>query len=158
MGRVLGRGDDASLEHHQQRNKPVECASLEHHVRMAESGSLTEDFLLEKLERTRDLSLLNVGAADGQADDPLSALSHRAGSNVIAVERNPELCEQYRRNFPRAVLICDALTPENSREKIFAAAAGWEQGGGRRRLPLSVLKIDIDSFDCSLAEMLIDML
>eukprot|EP00392_Amoebophrya_sp_AT5.2_P002637 g2642.t1 len=110
-------------------------------------------------------SIVNIGTADGVVDDPLTTLSDRA-SVLVGAERDHEMCRAYSQRFPHAKLLCGAVsldTVEEELVKVVKDAVRAQQGPGNGRSSgslltnISVLKIDIDSFDCALAEKILQL-
>ncbi|CAD7927463.1 unnamed protein product [Amoebophrya sp. A25] len=114
-------------------------------------------------------SIVNIGTADGVSHDPLEKLSDRAHV-VIGAERNKDLCVEYEKRFPNARLLCGAVHPSTIEHTVAQALreemnkAGLLASSTRDQEPnkekqssedlidVTILKIDIDSFDCVLAE------
>lgn len=94
---------------------------------------------------------VNVGAADGQADDPLFEYASRSNATGVAVERDPLRCERHQAAFPLVQVMCSAVTPQN----ILALVAEMVT---QPPTWLDVLKVDIDSYDCPVLEVLLGAL
>lgn len=107
------------------------------------------------VERLRDAGFpvlgryINVGASDGQVDDPLFEYAGRANATGVAVERDPARCERHRQALPQVDVACSAVTPQNVLGlvgKLITTPPTW----------LDVLKVDIDSYDCPVLEVLLE--
>eukprot|EP00927_Polykrikos_kofoidii_P073632 TRINITY_DN69654_c0_g1_i1.p1 TRINITY_DN69654_c0_g1~~TRINITY_DN69654_c0_g1_i1.p1 ORF type:complete len:371 (+),score=46.94 TRINITY_DN69654_c0_g1_i1:68-1114(+) len=86
---------------------------------------------------------VNIGANDGKVDDPLFEYAWRTNASGIAVERDEANCERHRSNLPNVDVVCSEVTPQNAVDLI----AGFSD--------LDILKVDIDSYDCPVLEMLL---
>jgi len=90
---------------------------------------------------------INVGAHDGHSDDPLYKYASLSKASGIAVERDPERCSRHREALPLVDVVCSEVTPQNV---ISLVKPVLSEG-----LELDVLKVDIDSYDCPVLEMLL---
>mmetsp|Transcript_13125 Transcript_13125/g.35941 ORF Transcript_13125/g.35941 Transcript_13125/m.35941 type:complete len:352 (+) Transcript_13125:84-1139(+) len=91
---------------------------------------------------------INIGAHDGQNDDPLFEYATQAGAIGVAVERDPERCERHRQALPNVRVACEAVTPQNVLAlmgELVTEPPTW----------VDVLKVDIDSYDCPVLEVLL---
>jgi len=91
---------------------------------------------------------VNVGAGDGMADDPLYEYAHRTNASGVAVERDAANCDRHLENLPNVRVACTEVTPANVLELILD---GWAPPRSA-----DILKVDIDSFDCPVAEVLVE--
>lgn len=89
----------------------------------------------------------NVGSSDGQADDPLFEYVRTTKATGIAVERDPARCARHREGLPQVEVACSAVTPQNVLELVSRGVSPGEE--------LDILKVDIDSYDCPVLEMLL---
>eukprot|EP00438_Fugacium_kawagutii_P009354 Skav212072 [mRNA] locus=scaffold867:54998:63119:+ [translate_table: standard] len=101
---------------------------------------------------------INVGAHDGHSDDPLYEYARLSNATGIAVERDPERCKRHEAALPKVPVACseashEAMTSRHSAGlmAILAAKAGPLESGKE----LDVLKVDIDSYDCPVLEMIL---
>eukprot|EP00747_Dinoflagellata_sp_TGD_P191886 gnl/TRDRNA2_/TRDRNA2_55898_c0_seq1.p1 gnl/TRDRNA2_/TRDRNA2_55898_c0~~gnl/TRDRNA2_/TRDRNA2_55898_c0_seq1.p1 ORF type:complete len:349 (+),score=48.57 gnl/TRDRNA2_/TRDRNA2_55898_c0_seq1:57-1103(+) len=92
---------------------------------------------------------VNIGANDGVIDDPLSEYVRNLNATGVAVERDPALCARHQGNFPQVRVACSAVTPQNV---VALVSEGWAPP-----MRADILKIDIDSYDCSVAEALLEV-
>lgn len=90
---------------------------------------------------------VNVGAADGRKDDPVYEYAIRTNATGIAVERDPDRCELHRQALPSVHVECSEVTPQNVQNLV----AGATEPGD----VLDILKVDIDSYDCPVLEVLL---
>mmetsp|Transcript_17444 Transcript_17444/g.52703 ORF Transcript_17444/g.52703 Transcript_17444/m.52703 type:complete len:358 (-) Transcript_17444:75-1148(-) len=90
---------------------------------------------------------VNVGAADGQKDDPVYEYAIRTNATGIAVDRDPARCELHRRALPLVRVECSEVTPQN--------VEGLVAGAMAPPAVLDILKVDIDSYDCPVLEVLL---
>jgi len=104
---------------------------------------------------------INIGAYDGLVEDPLAdSLRKRPKAAALAAEMNPKLCRKHRKNLPHVTLWCDMVKPDTVWTMIESwippTSPAWEEtnNGGLdvKELPVDVVKIDIDSYDCALLE------
>ncbi|CAE8633031.1 unnamed protein product [Polarella glacialis] len=93
---------------------------------------------------------VNVGASDGENDDPLFEYVQRMNATGIAVERDPERCERHHRALPQVEVACSAVTPQNVLSLVAPVLLD--------KTELDVLKVDIDSYDCPVIEMLLPVI
>ncbi|CAD7963742.1 unnamed protein product, partial [Amoebophrya sp. A120] len=179
-------------------------ASQQQHAQFAEKGETVDEFLKKQFANVWNVSIVNIGTADGVSDDPLTELSDRAEA-LVGAERDPKQCALYRQRFPRAKLLCEGVDPEKVESTIVASlreemrksvssssrtsartttsgtaapnesdSESMKLSGGststasaslnsstqhqtQTRTRFSILKIDIDSFDCVLAEKLLQL-
>ncbi|CAJ1353666.1 unnamed protein product [Effrenium voratum] len=89
---------------------------------------------------------VNVGAHDGHSDDPLYDYARFSNATGVAVERDAERCARHREVLPNVGVACSEVTPQNILELIHPALDGSD---------LDVLKVDIDSYDCPVLEMIL---
>eukprot|EP00927_Polykrikos_kofoidii_P038697 TRINITY_DN33108_c0_g1_i1.p1 TRINITY_DN33108_c0_g1~~TRINITY_DN33108_c0_g1_i1.p1 ORF type:complete len:622 (-),score=119.05 TRINITY_DN33108_c0_g1_i1:8-1873(-) len=96
--------------------------------------------------------VLNVGAGDGVTDDLVHNLvaDLEVGGASLAVERDERRCVEHSANLPHVALACMEVTP---RLLVRLARDHWRRLGGT--VHVDVVKIDVDSFDCDLAEALL---
>lgn len=80
-------------------------------------------------------------------DDPLYEYALSTNATGVAVERDPDFCAKHREALPLVEMVCREVTPQN----IVSLAQPVLQEG----LELDVLKLDIDSYDCPVLEMLL---
>ncbi len=81
-------------------------------------------------------------------DDPIYPIASQA-QRAIGIEMNPVECEHHRKNLPNAVTICDMITPDNAFDLLYPNLESSD---------VDILKIDIDSYDCHLAQQLLSMI
>lgn len=90
---------------------------------------------------------VNVGAHDGHSDDPLYDYARMSNATGVAVERDPHRCERHRAALPNVHVACSEVTPQNIVSLIRPVLDTGEE--------LDVLKVDIDSYDCPVLEMIL---
>eukprot|EP00927_Polykrikos_kofoidii_P060880 TRINITY_DN55785_c0_g1_i1.p1 TRINITY_DN55785_c0_g1~~TRINITY_DN55785_c0_g1_i1.p1 ORF type:complete len:561 (-),score=81.68 TRINITY_DN55785_c0_g1_i1:62-1744(-) len=148
------------------RKQPSPCRSKIH-------ASLAPE-LRQLLQRPTDL-IVNVGAGNGLGEDPLRDLLFGNSSSTgytsriggVAIEENTQLHAQLLENLraaPRVAAVRAKVTPANAwqlvREGLETPVAQplllHAVGNGHRRLSVDFLKVDIDSYDCVVAEALLD--
>lgn len=93
---------------------------------------------------------VNIGAGDGQRDDPLFQYVQELKATGVAVEQNASCCESHRKVFPQVKVECSEVTPQNILYLLGDAVESEDM--------LDILKIDIDSFDCPVLEVVLDKL
>lgn len=93
---------------------------------------------------------VNVGASDGQADDPLYEYVRSTNATGVAVERNPERCDRHRQALPQVHVACSEVTPQNVLFLVDEVLSPPEM--------LDIIKVDIDSYDCPVLEVLLGAL
>lgn len=94
---------------------------------------------------------INIGAHDGQTDDPLFEYARQINATGIAVERDPDRCERHQQALPAVKMVCSEVTPQNVLglvSDLVETPPVW----------LDVLKVDIDSYDCPVLEALLGRL
>ena len=90
---------------------------------------------------------INLGARDGKVDDPLYPLSRSRGMRVIAFEYQARFCPSLRKHLPNGTISCPTrLLPDRIVEQLRATGAPADA---------DVLKIDIDSCDAQLLDLLL---
>eukprot|EP00928_Gymnodinium_smaydae_P072546 TRINITY_DN55894_c0_g1_i1.p1 TRINITY_DN55894_c0_g1~~TRINITY_DN55894_c0_g1_i1.p1 ORF type:complete len:369 (-),score=85.63 TRINITY_DN55894_c0_g1_i1:130-1236(-) len=93
---------------------------------------------------------VNIGAADGQTDDPLFEYARQLNATGVAVERDPKRCARHREALPLVDVQCTAVTPQNVVDLVASSLPP--------PLRVDVLKVDIDSYDCPVLEVLLERL
>jgi len=144
------------------------------HIFLGRLGGLSEaydgflPYAVDLLDKEKRLvaphgRFVNIGANDGIMGDPLgTSLKKRHLTHALAIEMDRVNCKKHRRNLPHVHLACDVATPES----IWDLVRSWtplnssvwrrdEASPKVRELPVDVLKIDIDSYDCAVAEELL---
>merc|ERR1712059_246336 len=96
---------------------------------------------------------VNVGAHDGQADDPIYDYARRTNATGVAVERDPDRCASHRRALPAVNVQCSEVTPQNVLSLLAAGGVTAQSNDGEL---LDVLRVDIDSYDCPVVEVLLE--
>eukprot|EP00913_Durusdinium_trenchii_P000479 g439.t1 len=91
------------------------------------------------------------GESPKSVDFSMSTSWRRRGglSNAtgMAVERDPERCERHRAALPKVQVACSEVTPQNIMSLIQPALDSVDE--------IDVLKVDIDSYDCPVLEMIL---
>jgi len=95
---------------------------------------------------------INIGANDGVNDDPLYEYAKRLNASGVAIERDETLCSKHRENLPEVQVVCDEVTPYN----VVSLLSSTRIEVPDRHI-VDILKVDIDSYDCSVLQELLEV-
>lgn len=92
-------------------------------------------------------NFINIGASDGESEDPLYEYMIGYNATGVMLEVAEEKCEILRKKFPewQVKVLCDTVTPMNIVDLLRSAKS-------HIRGDLDVIKLDIDSYDAPVLE------